>query len=85
MLPYPRQTEKETTIADAQSTLGKSDAERAAQFVDLLETMESILKHLPPEERQRRREAARILDPRPQPWWKNFRKSAWPNDDAADR
>jgi hypothetical protein len=83
MLPYPRQTENESTIADAQSSLGKTDEERAAQFVGLLETMESILAHLPPEERRRRREAARLLDPRPEPWWKNLRKSAWPKDDAA--
>ena len=56
--------------------------ERAEVFVGLERTMEAILAHLPPEERERRREASRMLDPRPVPWWKNLRRSAWPDADA---
>ena len=57
--------------------------ERAAVFVGLERTMEGIVAHIPPQERRRRREASRLLDPRPTPWWKNLRRSAWPPDDAA--
>jgi hypothetical protein len=83
MLPYPRQTEKETTIADAQSSLGKTPEERAAIFTDLQCTGEAIWAHLPLEERERRKRIARQLDPRPTPWWKHFRKELWPADHAA--
>ena len=80
---YTQHSERETTIADAQSSIGKSAEERAAQFTGLLETMESMLNHLTPEERKRRREAARYLDPRPEPWWKNLRISARSDNDGA--
>ena len=41
-------------------------------FADLMATVEVILQSLPPEERERRRRIAEQLDPRPDPWWKNF-------------
>ena len=56
MLPYPRQTEKEATIADAQSSLGKTPQERVAMFSDLLHTIEVVSANLSAEERERRRE-----------------------------
>ena len=55
--------------------------ERAAVFIGLARTMESILTALPAAERQRRRDAARLIDPRPTPWWKNLRRSAWPPEE----
>jgi hypothetical protein len=83
MNPWQQQSEKETAIADAQSSLGKSDEQRAAMFTDLQETVEAIWKHLSPDEQQRRRQIARLLDPRPTPWWKNIRCELWPADDAS--
>ena len=83
MNPFPQRTEKETTIADVQSSMCKSAEERAAMFRYLQHTVESIWQDLSPEEIRRRREAARILDPLPRPWWKNLREDIWPTDDAA--
>ena len=56
---------------------------RAAAFIGLERTMEAVLGQLSPEERRQRRVAARALDPLPQPWWKNLRRSAWPSADGA--
>ena len=84
LLPYPRRTERESIEADARHVVGMTPEERAEGFVGLERTMEAILAHLSPEERRRRREASRMLDPRPTPWWKNLRRSAWPDADAAD-
>jgi hypothetical protein len=58
--------------------------ERAEVFIGLDRTMEAILAGLPAAERRRRRDAARLLDPRPTPWWKNLRRSAWPREPWAD-
>jgi len=55
--------------------------ERAAVYIGLERTMEGILAALPAAERQRRRAAARLIDPRPTPWWKNLRRSAWPREE----
>jgi hypothetical protein len=82
-LPYPHRSERDSIAADARHVIGITPEERAAVFLGLERTMEAILAHLPPEERRRRREASRLLDPRPHPWWKNLRRSAWPHDDAA--
>ena len=70
------QSERKTTIRDAQASIGKSPSERMAAFVDVMSTVESILKQLPPEERARRATIGRLLDPLPDPWWKNFRPEA---------
>lgn len=83
LLPYPQRSERDSIVADARHAIGMTPEERAAVFVGLERTMEAILAHLSPEERRRRREASRLLDPRPTPWWKNLRRSAWPEDDAA--
>jgi hypothetical protein len=83
MFPYPRQTEKEATIADAQSSLGKTEEERIAMFVDLLRTIDVLWTDLTPQELERRREIHRRLNAKPVPWWKNMRPQAWPIDDAA--
>jgi hypothetical protein len=58
--------------------------ERAEVFIGLDRTMEAILAGLPAAERRRRRDAARLLDPRPTPWWKNLRRSAWPREPWTD-
>ncbi len=83
LLPYPRRTDRESIEADARHVVGMTPEERAEVFVGLERTMEAILAHLSPDERRRRREASRMLDPRPTPWWKNLRRSAWPDADAA--
>ena len=70
------QSELETTKRDAQSSEGKTPEERTAMFLDLMETIEAIQAHLTPEERARRERIADKLDPRPDPWWRNFRKEA---------
>ena len=71
-----RQSDREAIERDALSSEGKSPEERMALFVDLMKTVEAILATLPPEERQRRRQIDEHLDPRPDPWWKNFRAEA---------
>lgn len=83
LLPYPRRSDPDSIAADARHVSGMTPEERAAVFVGLERTMEAILAHLPPAERLLRRAASRSVDPRPSPWWKNLRRSAWPNDDAA--
>jgi hypothetical protein len=75
-MEFFRQSELEATIKDARSSVGRSPEERAAAFVDLTATIESILVSLSPEERSRRAAIARQLDPLPDPWWKNFRPEA---------
>jgi hypothetical protein len=83
LLPYSRLSERDSIAADAKHVFGMTPEERAAVFVDLERTMEAILADLPAEERRRRVEASRFLDPLPTPWWKNLRRSAWPREDAA--
>jgi len=83
LLPYPRRSDSDSIAADARHVIGMTPEERAAVFVGLERTMEAILAHLPPAERLLRRAASRSVDPRPSPWWKNLRRSAWPHDDAA--
>lgn len=70
------QSELETTQRDAFSSEGKSPEERTAMFHDLMATIEAIQAHLTPEERERRQRIADQIDPRPDPWWRNFRKEA---------
>lgn len=81
--PYPQRSERESIAADAKYVVGLTPEERAAVFIDLDRTMEAILSALPDEERRRRRRASRLLDPRPAPWWKNLRRSAWPREEWA--
>jgi hypothetical protein len=71
-----RQSEFETTKQDAVSSEGKTPEERTAMFLDLMATVDVIQAHLTPEERERRRRIADKIDPRPNPWWQNFRKEA---------
>lgn len=75
MLSY-RQTDRETIARDAFSSEGKSPQERMAMFADLMVTVDAIVDSLPLEERRRRLRIAEQLDPRPDPWWKNFRAEA---------
>jgi hypothetical protein len=57
---------------DARSSVGKSFDERTAMFLSLMELVDATLSQLPAEERQRRRDIAGQLDPRPTPWWLHF-------------
>jgi len=81
LLPYPRLSDRDSTAADAKHVVHMTPEERAAVFIGLERTMESILAALPAAERRRRRDAARLIDPRPTPWWKNLRRSAWPREE----
>lgn len=88
LLPYPRRSDRDSTAMDAKHVVHMTPEERAAVFIGLDQTMEAILAGMPAAERRRRRDAALLLDPRPRPWWRNLRRSAWPreeetNDDAA--
>ena len=73
-----RQSERESVVEDARSSEGKSPRERMAMFIDLLETLDVIWRNLTPQERDRRIEIGRQLDPLPDPWWKNLRAEAQP-------
>jgi len=75
-------TERDTIATDARHVFGMPTAERAAVFIGLEQTLEAVLAHLPSAERIRRRDAARLLDPLPAPWWTNLRRSCWPSDDV---
>lgn len=70
------QSEFETTKRDAFSSEGKTPEERTAMFLRLMDAVEAFRAHLTPDERERRRRIAEQLDPRPEPWWRNFRKEA---------
>lgn len=69
-------SEIEETRRDAFSSVGKSFAERTKMFESLMEAVEAIQGHFSSEERARRMRIADQLDPRPDPWWKNFRDEA---------
>jgi hypothetical protein len=79
MLAFSRQDERQTIIADAASSEGKSPMERMAMFIDLLAMVDCIWEHLPNEERRRRMAIADQLHRRPDPWWKNLRAEAQPD------
>ncbi len=80
-LPIP--SERDSIIADAASSAGKSPRERMEMFVDLLRTVDAIWQHLTPEERRRRMEIADQLHRRPEPWWKNLRPEALPTSQCS--
>jgi hypothetical protein len=71
-----KRSELETTIQDASSSEGKTFEERTAMFVDLMATIDAIQAHLTPEEKERQQWIADLIDPRPDPWWRNVRKEA---------
>jgi len=70
------QSEIEAIKKDAVSSEGKTPEERMAMFADLLSVVSAVWQTLSPEERRRRMRIADQLDPRPDPWWKNFRAEA---------
>jgi len=76
MLNSLPESELEVIKRDAFSSEGKSAEQRTNMFIGLMETVEAFRAHLSPEERARRRQIADQLDPRPDPWWRNFRKEA---------
>lgn len=82
-LPYPQRSDRDSTAADAKHVVRMTPEERAAVFIELDRTMEAILAGLSVEERLRRRDAALLFDPRPTPWWKNLRRSAWPREEES--
>lgn len=76
----PPCSERDSIIAAAASSMGKSPAERMQMFFDIMAAEEAKWANLSPEERRRRREIADQLDPRPNPWWKNLRPEAIPDE-----
>jgi hypothetical protein len=70
------QSERDAVMKDAVSSEGKTPEQRTAMFLDLMETVDAIQSHLTAAERARRMWIADRLDPRPKPWWCNFRKEA---------
>ena len=76
MLNVYAQSELEAIKRDAYTSEGKTPEQRTAMFLGLMEAVEAFRAHLSPEERARRRGIADQLDPRPEPWWRNFRKEA---------
>ena len=70
------QSEIDAIRKDAQSSEGKTFAERTAMFLSLMEFVEALQGNFSAEERVRRMRIADQLDPRPDPWWQNFRKEA---------
>ena len=73
-----RQSERESIIADAASSKGKSPEQRMAMFADLMATVDAVWMHLSPEERRRRMRIADQIHRRPDPWWRNVRPEAQP-------
>jgi len=71
-------SERESVIEASRSSEGKSPRQRMAMFADLLETVDVFWRDLSMEERQRRLDVSRQLDPKPEPWWKNLRPEAQP-------
>jgi hypothetical protein len=69
-------SEFETIKRDAFSSEGKTFEQRTDMFIGLMEAVDAFRAHLSPDERARRRRIADQLDPRPDPWWRNFRKEA---------
>lgn len=80
-LPYPQDSDRESIAADAKQVAHMTPEKRATVYIGLERTMEAIMAGLPAAERQRRRDAARLIGPRPTPWWKNLRRSAWPREE----
>jgi hypothetical protein len=76
MLNFAPQSELEVIKRDAYSSDGKTFAERTAMFLDIMKMVDAMQSHLSPEERERRSRVADQIDPRPDPWWRNFRKEA---------
>ena len=72
-------TERDSIIADARSSEGKSASERMAMFRDLMETIDAIWQGLSPEERLRRLRIGEQLNRRPDPWWKLLKPGALPD------
>jgi len=70
------QSERDAIKRDALSSEGKTPHERTAMFLDLMESVKAMQSHCSAEERARRMRIADRLDPRPDPWWRNFRKQA---------
>lgn len=70
------QSEFEATKRDAFSSEGATAEQRTAMFIDLMEMIDAIQANLTPAERERRQRIADRLDPRPDPWWRNFREEA---------
>jgi hypothetical protein len=67
------ESEWKSIARDAYSSEGKSPSERAAMLVDLFLAADVLQAQLTDIERARRAKIADRLDPRPVPWWKNFR------------
>jgi hypothetical protein len=76
MLHFATQSELEAIKRDAYSSEGKTPEERTVMFLDIMEMVDAVQSHLSVEERARRLRVADLLDPRPDPWWRNFRKEA---------
>jgi hypothetical protein len=71
-------SERETVIADAASSMGKTRQERMAMFADLLATIDCIWANLRPDERRRRLRIAEQIDRPPDPWWRHVRDAPTP-------
>jgi hypothetical protein len=72
-------TEFDEIRRDAGSSEGKTFAQRTAMFEGLMDLVDALQGHLSAEERIRRMRIAGLLDPRPNPWWRNFREEALAN------
>jgi hypothetical protein len=75
-MSIPNESELDAIKREARSVERKSPEERIAMFISLMEAVEKAEAHLTPEERNRRRQIADQMDPRPDPWWRNCRKEA---------
>ncbi len=66
------------TIADAETSLGRSPRERYQMFCSIQRMVAATWKGLTNEEMPRRLEIGERLDPRPEPWWGNVPPEALP-------
>jgi hypothetical protein len=76
MLSIYAQSEFETIKRDAYNSEGATPQQRTNMFIGLMEMVDAIQANLTTEERLRRQRIADRIDPRPDPWWRNFRQEA---------
>jgi len=69
---------RDEVIADAETSLGRTPEEREAMFRSIQRLVAETWSGLSREEALRRLEIAELLDPRPDPWWRNIKPEGLP-------
>jgi len=75
---WARMSIRDETIEDARTSLGRTFEERWEMFASIQRMVAAAWQGLSDEEIRRRLEIGELLDPRPDPWWKNIRREGLP-------